>query len=171
MAQALRWALQDYLNTGTTEAPIWSLCGTGFNTLDEEPGAQVETKNYINNKSSSKSISSYETVFPFDTDLYNDELAIMAIHDIYRNQRTGSSAEMEYIRTDLTIGADGTLITTEVPARQFVVSVEVSGVSGDGGSSIAVAGNLNVVGDFVDGTFNLATKTFTATGETGDAEE
>ena len=29
-----------------------------------------------------------------------------------------------------------------------------------------VSGNLNGVGDFVDGTFNTTTKTFTAAGET-----
>ena len=50
------------------------------------------------------------------------------------------------------------------PARKFKVAVEVSGMTGEGGGIMKVTGNLNGVGDFIDGTFNTATKTFTPAG-------
>ena len=37
----------DYLNVGTAEAAKWVLMGTGFTTLDEEPGAQTESVKYF----------------------------------------------------------------------------------------------------------------------------
>jgi len=162
MAQAMRWAMSDYLNTGTEELPVWSQCGTGFNSLNEDYGTQVDSKIYINSKSSSKTIKSYETSFPFDTDMYNDEAAIMAIYNVARNQLTGSDAEMEYIRTDLLIDETGALLDTSVPARKFTVAVEVSSNEGDGGEALTISGNLNAVGTFTEGTFDLTTKTFTA---------
>ena len=58
----------DYLNVGTAEAAKWVLMGTGFTTLDEEPGAQTESVKYVNEVSSSSSIVSYETTFPFEAE-------------------------------------------------------------------------------------------------------
>ena len=48
----------DYLNVGTADAAKWVLMGTGFTTLDEEPGAQTESVKYVNEVSSSSSIVS-----------------------------------------------------------------------------------------------------------------
>ena len=48
-------------------------------------------------------------------------------------------------------------------ARKFRVSNEVSKFSGDGGEKIKVEGSLNAIGKVVQGTFNVSTKTFTAT--------
>lgn len=49
-------------------------------------------------------------------------------------------------------------------ARKFRVSIEVSSTEGEGGSIVKMSGNLNAVGDFVDGTFDTSTKTFTPAG-------
>ena len=38
----------------------FELAGTGFTELNEEPNAQTTSKKYINSKSSSSSITSYE---------------------------------------------------------------------------------------------------------------
>ena len=54
----------------------------------------------------------------------------------------------------------------EFAARKFIVSTEVSEIIGE--NDISVSGNLNAVGDFIPGTFNTKTRTFTpATDETG----
>lgn len=46
-------------------------------------------------------------------------------------------------------------------ARKFTVSAEITKMSGD--NKQEVSGNLNAVGDPVNGTFDTKTKTFTAT--------
>ena len=42
-----RHQFADYLNVGTEENPDYVLMGTGFTTLDENPGAKKSTKKYV----------------------------------------------------------------------------------------------------------------------------
>lgn len=159
----IRNQIADYLNVGTSATEDWVLMGAGFNTLDENPNAQSESKVYINDKAKTSYIKSYEPQFPFDTDLIKSEKAIMALYDVGRNQKTGADAEKDYLRVELFQPVD----SGEPPkantfkARKFRVSVEVSGCAGNGGEAIKVTGNLNNVGTFEDGEFNTQTKTFT----------
>lgn len=146
----------DYLNIGTTASPDWKLMGTGFVTLDESPNAQTESVKYVNNKSASSSVVGYESQFPFQADQIMEEEAIDDIYSIARNRCIGSDAEREYCRVELWNRATG---ANSFEARKFLVSVEVSSLSGENKQSIS--GNLNCVGDPEMGTFNTSTKTFT----------
>lgn len=147
----------DYLNIQTGESPNFVLMGTGFTTLDENPGAQTSKKKYVNEKASSSSITSYETVFPFTSDLIIQQEAVLALYKVGRNHCTGSAAEFPYVRVELWDKVEGK--ENEFAARLFTVSAEISSISGE--DEIAVSGNLNAVGDPIDGTFNTTTKTFT----------
>lgn len=157
MEAVMRFQVADYLSTGENE---FSLMGVGFNTLDENPTAQKDGKTYINQKAQTAQIKSYQPTFPFDTDLISDEKAVMAIYDIGRNQKTGADAELDYVRVELFKPVDGQDNVFE--ARKFKVAVEVSNITGEGGGIMKMTGNLNGVGDFVAGTFDTTTKTFTA---------
>ena len=165
MALLTRSAVADYLNIGTKANKVWALCGTGFNSLDESPNAQVESKVYIHEDEASPSITRYESSFSFDVDTWNDQEAVMLIYDIARNRKIGSNAIVEYLRTDFKVEEDGTPITTIVPARLFQCAVEVSDIQGGGGETLTMSGNLNVVGKFLDGTFNLETREWVDGGE------
>lgn len=165
MALLTRSAVADYLNIGTKANKVWALCGTGFNSLDESPNAQVESKVYIHEDEASPSITRYESSFGFDVDTWNDQEAIMLIYDIARNRKIGSNAIVEYLRTDFKVEEDGTPITTIVPARLFQCAVEVSDIQGGGGETLTMSGNLNVIGKFLNGTFNLETREWTDNGE------
>lgn len=154
-----RYMIADYLNIEKSGTESYVLMGTGFNTLDENPTAQNQETIYISDKSATNYIKSYKPVFAFDTDLIASEEAVMALYDVGRNRRTGSDAEFDYVRVELFKPVSGSENTYE--ARKFRVSCEVSGVSGSGGETIKVTGNLNGVGDFTDGTFNITTKAFT----------
>ena len=155
--------IADYLNTGTSSSENYTLMGTGFNTLDENPNAQNQETIYISDTAATNYIKSYKPVFPFDTDLIASETAVMTLYDIGRNQKTGSDAELDYVRVELFKPVSDAEKTYE--ARKFRVSCEVSSVAGGGGETIKVTGNLNGVGDFIEGTFNISTKTFTPKGE------
>lgn len=155
-----RHQFADYLNVSTESAPNFALMGTGFKTLDEEPGAQAESKKYVNEKAKSSSVVGYETKFPFESDLIKEQEAVIALYNVGRNHSTGSDAEFEYVRAELWNPAEGR--GNEFAARKFIVSVEVSKISGE--NDISVSGNLNAVGDFVAGTFNTETRTFTPEG-------
>lgn len=152
-----RYQIADYLNIGT-ETDDFVLMGIGINTLDESPNAQTEGKIYINQKSQTNSIDSYQVEFSFDTDLIKEEKAVMALYDIGRNQRTGEDAEREYLRVELFEPIEGK--ENVFKARKFKVAVQVDSIEGEGGAAIHVTGSLMGVGDFIDGEFNTVTREF-----------
>lgn len=159
MSLIMRNEIADYLNVGDQDSESFVLMGTGFNTLDESPSAKTTEKTYISDKASRKTTTGYATVFAFDTDLISDQEAVMKLYDIGRNQIVGTDAELDYVRVELwnRVGVDG----SKFKARKFKVGVEVSSISGAGGENVKVTGNLNAIGDFVDGEFDTSTKTFT----------
>lgn len=160
----MRNQVADYLDVGASGTPSFALMGVGFNTLDENPSAKTVAKTYISDKSETKTTVGYATVFAFDTDLISDEAATMKLYDIGRNQKVGLDTQLDYVRVELfqRVGETG----SKFKARKFKVGVEVAGIAGAGGENIKVTGNLNAIGDFIDGEFDTSTKTFTA-GTTG----
>lgn len=153
-----RHQIADYLNIGTSESPNWVLMGVGFTSLNETFGAESESSKYVNEASESSSVTSYKSVFPFEAHLIKSQEAVNALYTVGRNHLVGAEAEFEYCRVELFEGkasADSTYA-----ARKFLVSAEVSSVEGDKKQS--VKGNLNAVGDPVDGYFNTKTPAFTA---------
>ena len=75
--------------------------GTGFEKLDEEPGAQTSSKKYINDKSSTSSITSYEGTHPFTADQILSEKVIDDFVSIGKLRKTGGDAERSLVRVDL----------------------------------------------------------------------
>lgn len=151
-----RHDIADYLNAGTSGEPKWVLMGYGFTTLDEEFGAQSESSKYIHEPSECSSVVSYKSVFPFTTHMIPDEEAVNALYAVGRNHLTGEDAEFEYCRVELW----DTKSEGKYAARKFTVSAEVTKMAGD--NKQEVSGNLNAVGDPIDGTFDTKTKTFEA---------
>lgn len=96
-----RQMIADYIDVGTSETPNYVLMGTGFNTLDENPNAQVKESRYINNASSTRITTGYQAQFPFNFDLIASEVAIKRIYDIGTQQLTGGDCELPYLRVDL----------------------------------------------------------------------
>lgn len=164
----VRSDIADYLLIKSTGK--FSFMGTGFNTLNEDVGAQIESKTYVCDKSESTTIKSYKPKFAYDLDLmYNDaddeEAAeIETVEELYfigRNQAVGTDAEREYVRVDLWLpAAPGS--TRYFKARKFKVAVEVTNSQGAGGETMTGAGNLNPVGDPIFGYFDIQEKKFTA---------
>ncbi len=158
----MRFQIADYLGIPGDSDTTYALMGAGFNTLDENPAAQLDTKAYINDKAASSIVKGYQPQFPFDTDLIKSEEAVMELYKIGRDELTGADAERDYIRVELFEPAASKENTFK--ARKFRVAVEVASCAGAGGETIKVTGNLNNVGTFVDGEFNTTTKTFTEAG-------
>lgn len=153
-----RHQIADYLNIGTSESPNWVLMGVGFTSLNETFGAESESSKYVNEASESSSVTSYKSVFPFEAHLIKSQEAVNALYTVGRNHLVGAEAEFEYCRVELFEGkasADSTYA-----ARKFLVSAEVSSIEGEKKQS--VKGNLNAVGDPVNGYFNTKTPAFTA---------
>lgn len=161
MDKILRYKLADYLNIAADGAtPDYRYMNKGINTLDEDSTPQLDSKTYVGDKSETTSVKGYKVKFPFDADLIKDEEVTMNLYKVCRNQLVGSDAERDFIRVDLydpIVGA-----ANKYKARKFRVSIEANGAKGAGGETVVCSGNLNGIGDFVDGYFDTVTKTFTA---------
>ncbi len=153
-----RYQEATYIQVGET----FVLAGTGFEKLDEEPGAQTSSKKYINDKSSTSSIISYEGEHPFTADQILSEKVIDDFISIGKLRKTGADAEREMVRVDLDKAVSGSENTFE--ARKFLVAVEVSSFA-DNDGELQVEGTLHDKGDPVEGTFNTTTTTFTEKAE------
>lgn len=152
-----RYQEADYLNVSATKGTEkYVLMGTGFTKIDDSPSAQTTSKRYVNNKSATKSIGSYDWSAPYELDLIEAEEAVAFIAEIGRREKTGSEAETDYIRVDLTgeKGANG------YPARKRRVAIEVAEfVDSDG--EITGSGNLLGKGDWEFGFFDTEKGAFT----------
>ena len=160
MKSVIRNMIADYLEVDNgSSGKEYVLMGTGFTTLDESPGANIESTIYINDASESSTITKYATKFSFESDMIADEKAVMALYKVGRDNLVGEAAEFNYVRVDLYDEESGG--TGTYKARKFKVAAEISDFKGEGGQKIKVSGSLNAIGDPVQGAFDVSSKTFT----------
>ena len=157
VATVTRNYLGDYLSA-VSETPSYALMGLGVVQVDENPGAKIDKTPFVNNISTTGTITGYERTFPFDVQLRTGEAAIMKLYDIARGSLTGSSAELYYVRADLF----ETPVTSTYSARRFKVAVEVTSIEGAGTEILHIKGTFHQVGDYTEGTFNPTTLAFVA---------
>lgn len=143
----------DYLKVGEN----FEFLGAGFTAIDEKPNSQVTEKRYINDASSSQSVTGYKWQADFSGDQMDSEKAIEYITTIGKELKTGGDCESEYIRVDLDkpSNTDGGYY-----ARKFKVAIQVSEFPNNDGE-LGLSGVFLALGDPVIGTFNTKTKTFT----------
>ena len=161
----MRNKVADYLKVNDK----YVLMGVGFETLDESPNAQSMQKTYVNQATATTIIKSYQTEFPYTADMIISEAAVVALYKCGRDHLTGTDAMFQYVRVDLFDPVEGE--ANNYKAREFIVSNEVSGNTGNGGDPLTLAGTLKCVGDPVFGTFNTTTAEFTPDEDTASGEE
>lgn len=162
-----RYQQPDYIDvSGGSGTPQYELLGFGVTQLDNSPSAQTTSKRYVNQKSATQSIGSYEWTAPLEFDLIRSEKAIKFIADIGENEKTGVDAETLYVKVFLNKPVASKQNTYE--ARQRRVAVEIADFS-DNDGEIQGSGNLLGKTDWVKGEFNTKTKTFTEASEAGES--
>lgn len=154
-----RYQQPDYIDvSGGSGSPQYELLGFGVTQLDNSPSAQTTSKRYVNQKSATQSIGSYEWTAPLEFDLIRSEAAIAYIADIGENEKTGADAETLYVKVYLNKPVASKQNTFE--ARQRRVAIEIAEFS-DNDGEIQGTGNLLGKTDWVKGEFSTETKAFT----------
>ena len=141
----------NYLKVGET----FELLGTGFTELNESPSAQTTSKRYINQSSSTQSVTGYEWSSSFNADQIVSEKAIEHIRNIGEMQLTGVDCETEYIIVDL----DKEAQTAGFRARKIKVAIAVDSFD-DNDGELGISGTFLGQSDPIEGTFDTSTKTF-----------
>lgn len=145
-----------YIEVPGDDTATYELMGTGFKDLNESPAAQTASKKYINNKSATKSIVSYDWSSAFSLDQVRSEKVVDFICKIGEEQLTGADAESNYVIVSLDKKGKS---ANEFYARKIAVAIEVSAFENNDGE-MGASGNLLGKGDIEIGLFNIETKTF-----------
>lgn len=126
--------------------------------LDENSNPIESEKQYIQNKSKTTKITGFANEFPITQDLVSTDEVSKYFYELFRNRKTGDDLVLDHYIVEL-----WNEVTTGVyKARKIKQSVNISSKTGAPGEQLTFSGSLKG-GEFVDGTFNVATKTFTET--------
>ncbi len=147
-----------FMNLGTDKEPTWEQCGDGWKKFSENPNAQTETTQYINQASETTDTVSYSPQYSVEIDLMYDKPTIKKVYDIAKNRLTGDAATVDMCIVDsFRKKEDG-----KYYARREKLAVAITNI--DGTKKMSMTGNLNCQGDGVSGEFDIENKTFTADG-------
>lgn len=136
------------------------LFGAGINSLTTDIGATVEEDHYIIDKNGSSTRTATAKVQSFSGDMIIGDEAQDYIEGLA--YALGTEAETTWVEVDAYKEATA---PGKYPAREVTVMVNVTNDgSGDAGAALQIEGEIRWQGDPVEGTFDTATKTFTAAG-------
>ena len=144
----------DYLKVGSN----FEFLGTGFSAIDEKPNAQTREVQYVNDSSSTTTVTGYKREFDYESDQIESDKAIEYIVNIAKEGKTGADAETEYLRVDL----DKPAKTSGYYARKFKVAVQVDEMPNNDGN-LGANGVFLCQGDGIVGTVTIDESTKKAT--------
>lgn len=149
-----------YFDIGTAQTPNVVLGGV-ITQLDENSNPTESEKQYIHQKTKTTKVTGFGDEFPITSDLVKGDEVSEYFYSIFRDRKTGTDAQVIHYIVELwnRVGSTGTVYK----ARKQTQTVSISGKTANPGEEITFNGSLKGVSDFVDGTFDTSSKTFTAT--------
>ena len=153
----MREKLMHFFNIGTDASPKYVLLGDGITSLTEEFNPESETKQYIHQSNGTTNVKSYTPSISVEKEYIKDDELQKWIDEKIKTLPTGSAAQSDYIRINiLETDVDGAY-----PAVKRKCTYQFDSIGGDAGSELMNSMTLGGVGDGIQGTFNVTTKTFT----------
>lgn len=132
--------------------------------LTESTNPIESEKHYIHQKSATTNVTGYSNEFPITMDMVKGDAVFDDFYQIFYQRKTGTDIKRDHYIVNLweQVENSGTPVENTYNARKITQSVEITEATGDAGSQKQMSGSLKG-GDFVYGTFNTSTKTFTPT--------
>ena len=146
------------MNTGTADAPVWSLIGEGFTEFMESKHAIHYQRRYIHESVKRTDVTGYAPVVDYEFEVYTGNPVIEKLRDIADRELTGSAAWVEICTADLFAETE-ILGICRATVRTYSVIPEKSG---QGTDTLLYTGTLRAVSQPVNGTFVAAAGVFTA---------
>lgn len=135
------------------------LMNVGFSKFDETSNPTEKSTQYIGDKSKTNSVTGYDNQFEIESDRIKNDAVNDYCYDVFVNRKTGTEAQTYLYIVDISDAEN----TTTCPARKIRVTTVIESCTNNPGENKTYSGSLKGVGDFVYGTFNTSTKTFTET--------
>lgn len=157
MGKIKRSQLAMFLNTGTKQAPAWSLIGEGVTEQTINYNPQTSDEVYVHQDSGTTDVESYKPNIPTPMTAYAGDDVFEFVDDIRKNRKVLADARSEICIVYLY----DTPVADAYPAERNDCSIQVDDFGGPGGESAKLNFTINLIGDPTVGTFDPTTKTFT----------
>lgn len=126
--------------------------------LTENSNPTESEKHYIHQKSKTVNVTGFSNEFPITMDMVKNDVVFEDFYSIFYNRATGASAKRDHYIVNTWEPIQDQENTYK--ARKIKQTVEITECNGAAGEQKQISGSLKG-GDFVYGTFNTSTKTFT----------
>ena len=138
------------------------LMNVGVSSMEESSNPTEKSTQYIGDKSKTNKVTGYDNQFAIESDLIRNDKVIEYLYDIFRKRKTGKYAQQNLYIVELWNPVAEQ--TGKFNARKLMTTAVIESKTSTPGEVITFSGSLKGIGDFVEGTFDVATKTFTANG-------
>ena len=130
--------------------------------LTESSNPTESEKQYIHQKSSTTKVTGFANEFPITMDMVQNDAVFDDFYTLWYERKVGNDLKRDHYIVNLWEQAEsnGTPVADTYKCRKITQTVEITEANGDPGSQKQITGSLKG-GDFVYGTFNTNTKTFT----------
>lgn len=150
--------IADYLDISGDNSETYELMGIGITGMGKTMNPQSETKQYVSQKVATTTTNSYQPEYAFTGEMIKSDEVMKYLYQIGRNEIVGGKAQTSHVRVELFEAATE---TTKYPAQKRTVNIEITEMPREAGTPVGLNGSLKVVTDFIEGTFDISTKTFT----------
>ena len=137
---------------------VTNFLGGVITSLTESANPTESEKQYIHQKSAVTSVTGFNNEFPITMDMVQGDEVFDDFYGLFYNRATGTDLKRDHYIVNLWEPVSGSENTYK--ARKINQTVEITEANGDAGAQKQITGSLKG-GDFVYGTFNTSTKTFT----------
>ena len=152
-----------YLDVEATKASSATadiqLMNVGVTKFEESSNPTEKSTQYIGDKSKTNKVTGYDNQFAIESKNIKNNKVVEYLYSIFRDRKTGKYAQQDLFIVELWNPIASQENTYK--ARKLLTTAVISSKTSSPGESITFSGDLKGVGDFVDGTFNTSTKTFT----------
>lgn len=135
------------------------LLNVGFSKFDENSNPTEKSTQYVGDKSKTNKVTGYDNQFDIESDRIKNDKVNDYCYDVFVNRKVGNDAQTHLYIVDLS----NETTTNTYKARKIRVTTVIESCTNNPGESKVFSGSFKGVGDFVYGTFNTSTKTFTET--------
>lgn len=126
--------------------------------MTESSNPTESEKQYIHQKSKTVKTTGFSNEFPITMDMVKGDEVFEYMYELFYRRKAGSDLDIAHYIVNLWEAIEGQENTYK--ARKIVQTCSITECNGAAGEQKQITGSLKG-GDFVYGTFNTATKTFT----------
>lgn len=126
--------------------------------MTESSNPTESEKQYIHQKAKTTKVTGFANEFPITQDMVKGDVVFEYMYNLFYERKTGSDLDIDHYIVDLWQPVTDQENTYK--ARKIVQTCEITECNGAAGEQKQITGSLKG-GDFVYGTFNVSTKTFT----------